>query len=127
MANDINQINNVQDNTNGVHDGKWKNLSAKDKVALTTAVISFVLGWILVFASFIVPPLGIVSDSVLLILGESMIYTASVLGIYSYFSASIKNSKGELKNFFLEALAEHIGDIERITRKREEEEIIEED
>ena len=110
------------DGLSGVHDGKWKNLSAKDKVALTTAVISFALGWILVFASFVVPPLGIVGDSVLLILGESMIYTASVLGIYSYFSASIRKSNGELKRFFLEALTEHLGQLETLEKKEEESE-----
>lgn len=48
---------------------KWRDLDIKDKVAIITCVIAFSIGWLLTIAGFIVDPLGIVSDSVLWILG----------------------------------------------------------
>ena len=63
----------------------------KQKVAMLSGVIAFILGWGLTITGFIVPPLGEIADSVLWVLGQSLIYTGSVLGLTQYFSAeSIK-------------------------------------
>lgn len=79
---------------------KWKDLDIKDKVAIITCCIAFALGWILTIAGFIVDPLGIVSDSVLWILGQSLIYTASVLGIGMYVNHSIRKGLDSIKRQF---------------------------
>ena len=50
---------------------RWAELDLKTRIAYVTATVAFGLGWGLTIASFIVPPLGIVSDSVLWILGQS--------------------------------------------------------
>ena len=63
----------------------------KQKVALFSGIAAFILGWGLTIAGFFVPPLGEIADSVLWVLGQSLIYTGSVLGLTQYFSAeSIK-------------------------------------
>lgn len=64
-----------------------------------TALISFVCGWGLTIAGFIVSPLGEVSNSVLAILGEAMIYCASVFGIAMYFKRSQDDFKADMKGY----------------------------
>ena len=63
----------------------------KQKVAMLSGIIAFILGWGLTIAGFCIPPIGEIADSVLWVLGQSLIYTGSVLGLTQYFSAeSIK-------------------------------------
>lgn len=63
----------------------------KQKVALISGIVAFCLGWGLTIAGFCIPPIGEIADSVLWVLGQSLIYTGSVLGLTQYFSAeSIK-------------------------------------
>ncbi len=95
---------------------KWKDLDLKTRIAYVTAVIAFVLGWVLTIAGFIAPPLGIVSDSVLWILGQSLVYAASVLGIGMYVTGSMRTMKRSIGEFMAEE-----------ARKYHKEEIIEEE
>lgn len=66
---------------------KWSNLDIKEKLAIITAIMAFLLGWGLSIAGFWIPPVGDVADSVLWILGQALIYAASVFGVTSYFTA----------------------------------------
>lgn len=92
----------------------WKSLDVKTKIAYVTAIIAFVVGWGLTIAGFIVPPLGTVSDSVLWILGQALIYAASVFGVGLYVTGSVKTMKTSLRQFMadekriLEAEAEEV-------------------
>ena len=70
-------------------------VNTHDRAAVITAIISFVIGWGLTIAGFIVPPKGEVSGSVLAVLGEAMVYTAAVLGVSLYF-------KGQMAKFRLD-------------------------
>lgn len=73
---------------------KWSNLDIKEKLAIITAIMAFLLGWGLSIAGFVIPPIGDVADSVLWILGQALIYAASVFGVTSYFTAeSVKLRK----------------------------------
>lgn len=65
----------------------YEKCTIKQKVAMLSGVIAFILGWGLTIAGFFVPPLGEIADSVLWVLGQSLIYTGSVLGLTQYFSA----------------------------------------
>lgn len=78
---------------------RWKELDLKTRIAYVTAIAAFVLGWCLTIAGFIAPPLGIVSDSVLWILGQSLVYAASVLGIGMYVTGSVKGMKRAIGEF----------------------------
>ena len=72
----------------------WRELDIKEKIAIITAIMAFMLGWGLSIAGFIIAPVGEVADSVLWILGQALIYAASVFGVTSYFTAeSVKLRK----------------------------------
>lgn len=81
----------------------------KDKIAIISAVTAFILGWGLTIAGFIVPPLGDVSNSILWILGQALIYVASVFGISGYFSAETVKLRHDMNK--------HLENIEQIRLK----------
>lgn len=65
---------------------KWSDLGIKDKLAIGSACIAFALGWAITgVAAFI--PLLISEQGVLWILGQSLVYTASVFGVSMYFKS----------------------------------------
>ena len=90
----------------------WSDLSAKEKAAIITAFIAFILGWGLTVAGFIVPPIGEVADSILWILGQALIYAASVFGITSYFTSETKRMRKDIKDY-----------VERRIKEENEEEV----
>jgi hypothetical protein len=62
----------------------WKDLSIKEKLAIGSACVAFTLGWLITgLAAFV--PLLISEQGVLWILGQSLVYTASVFGVSAYF------------------------------------------
>ena len=77
---------------------KWKQLDVKTKIAYITAVIAFVCGWGLTIAGFIIGA-GIISDSVLWVLGQALVYAASVFGVGMYVAGSVKNMKQSISEF----------------------------
>ena len=74
-------------------------MDTKQRIAYWTAIIAFVCGWGLTIAGLIVPPTGGVSGSVLAVLGEAMVYTASVLGITLYFSNEMLKFKRDTRKY----------------------------
>lgn len=74
-------------------------MNIKQRIAYWTAIIAFICGWGLTIAGFIVPPTGDVSGSVLAVLGEAMVYTASVLGITLYFSNEMLKFKRDTRKY----------------------------
>lgn len=64
-----------------------------------TAIIAFVIGWSLTIAGFIVEPTGEVSGSVLAILGEAMVYAASVFGVTMYFSHQMEKFRRDTREY----------------------------
>lgn len=96
---------------------KWTELDLKTRIAYITAVVAFVLGWFLTIAGFVAPPLGIVSDSVLWVLGQSLVYAASVLGIGMYVTGSVKGMKRAIGDFMAE----------EVRKYREHNEVMEDD
>jgi hypothetical protein len=80
-------------------DMKWSEIDIKEKAAIVTAIAAFVVGWGLTIAGFIVPPVGEIADGVLWVLGQSLIYAASVFGITSYFSSETRRMKKDISEF----------------------------
>ena len=89
-------------------------MDIKSKFAIGTAIVAFAIGFGLTIAGFYTPPKGEVHDSVLWILGQALIYTASVLGIGMYF-----NSKTEELNH---RIVEMNNETRRIVREELKEE-----
>lgn len=78
---------------------KWSDLDLKTRIAYITAIVAFTLGWGLCIFGAIVPPLGMVSDSLLWILGQALLYAASVFGVGMYVTGSVKNMKMAIARF----------------------------
>ena len=78
---------------------RTEKLDIKTKFAIGTAVIAFVVGWGMTIAGFIIPPKGEVHDSVLWILGQALVYTASVLGIGMYFNNQMAKFRADTRRY----------------------------
>ncbi len=81
-------------------ENKWHDINIKDKLAIITAIAAFLIGWGLTICGFVLPPVAEVADSVLWILGQAMIYAASVFGVSAYFTSSTRRSKAEIESYF---------------------------
>lgn len=75
---------------------KWTDLGVKEKLAVTSAIIAFLAGWILTgLAAFV--PLLISEQGVLWVLGQALIYTASVFGVSAYFGSESRKLKQDVQ------------------------------
>lgn len=90
---------------------KFSDLNIKERIAIISACVAFALGWFLSICGFYVPPIGEVADSVLWILGQALIYAASVFGVASYFSAETVRMKADINH--------HIEEMERLKIERD--------
>ena len=81
-------------------------LDIKTKFAIGSAVVAFLAGGGLTIAGFIIPPKGEVHDSVLWILGQALIYAASVFGVGMYISSEMTKLRTENRNYIERALKE---------------------
>lgn len=81
---------------------KWSTLDLKTRIAYITAIVAFTIGWGLTIAGFCLPPVAVVADSILWILGQALLYAASVLGIGMYVTGSMKGMKRSIAHFMRE-------------------------
>lgn len=70
-------------------------MNTKEKIHYITACLMLLFGCTLCVAGFAVKPVGIVDESVLLILGQCVIYAGSVFGISLYVKSEIKKKIGK--------------------------------
>lgn len=68
-----------------------KKLSNTAWVRNTTILASFIIGWAITIAGFIAPPLGVIDNSVLIVLGQSLTFVAAGLSIKGW--TDIQNTK----------------------------------
>lgn len=78
---------------------KWSNLEIKTKIAYITAIVAFGIGWALTIAGFIVEPVGQIEESVLWVLGQSLVYSASVFGVAIYVTNSVREMKKNVSRY----------------------------
>lgn len=74
-------------------------MDKNNKAAYATAIIAFIIGWGLTIAGFIVPPRGEISGSVLAVLGEAMVYAASVFGVTLYFQNQMAKFRHDARRY----------------------------
>lgn len=89
----------------------WKDLNIKDKLAILSACIAFILGWCMSIAGFWIPPVGEVADSILWILGQALLYAASVFGVSAYFRSESVQLRRDMDK--------HLEEMERMQIQRE--------
>lgn len=102
--------------------GTWSELEVKTKIAYITAIIAFFLGWGLTVAGFIIGA-GVISDSVLWVLGQALVYAASVFGVGMYVTNSVRAMKRNIRDFMhYEDQRFHNNDNNNLIVEEEEEE-----
>lgn len=76
----------------------WKDLNIKDKLAIVSACIAFTVGWTLTcLAAFV--PLLLSEQGILWILGQALIYSASVFGLGMYFKSETVQLKQDVRRY----------------------------
>lgn len=75
---------------------KNNSMKTKEKLAVWSGLGMLIFGVLITIAGFIVPPMGEVHNSVLWILGQSLIYSGSISGIAVYSNHKIN----EIENRF---------------------------
>ena len=89
----------------------WSDLSVKEKIAIISAIAAFVIGWCMSIGAFFVPPMGEVADSILWILGQALLYAASVFGVSAYFRSETVQLRRDMDR--------HLEHMERMQLQRE--------
>ena len=69
-------------------DETWEMLGIKSKLAIITASVLILFGMGLTVAGFCVDPLGEISDTVMLVLGQCLLWSGSVYGVSIYMSST---------------------------------------
>ena len=88
----------------------FKDLNIKEKLAIVSACVAFLAGWTLTgIAAFI--PILLSEQGVLWILGQSLVYSASVFGLGMYFKAESVQMKRDINR--------HLERVERMQIQRE--------
>ena len=77
----------------------WSDLNIKEKLAIVSACAAFTIGWGLVICAAFVPIL-LSEQGVLFILGQALIYSASVFGVALYFKAESVQMKHDIERYF---------------------------
>lgn len=78
---------------------KWVDLPIKEKLAIGSACLAFVAGWTLTgIAAFV--PILLSEQGTLWILGQSLVYSASVFGIAAYFKSEAVEMKNDMQRYF---------------------------
>ena len=76
---------------------KTLSLEKKEAIQYVTAVGMLVAGLALTVAGFVVEPLGVISDSVLYVLAQCLIYAGSIFGIGLYMNTKIDVLKRQIQ------------------------------
>lgn len=63
---------------------KGKKNTWRTIITWIAAVAAFVIGMVLAVAGFMVPPTGVISGSVLTLVGETMTFFGSIFGVSEY-------------------------------------------
>lgn len=74
---------------------KWDE-KTKEKIAYIFAAAAFVVGWGITIAGFVVEPTGEIHDSVLWVLGQALVFAATVLGFALQLRNGMKTMQAEL-------------------------------
>ena len=88
----------------------FKDLNIKDKLAIISACVAFTVGWgLTICAAFV--PLLLSEQGILWILGQALVYSASVFGLGMYFKSESTQMKQDIDK--------HLERMERLSIQRE--------
>lgn len=70
-------------------------MKSKGIITNSTVIVSFLIGWGLTIAGFCVPPVGIIDNTVLIVLGQSLTYCGGGLGLKEYLNVKLEEIKNK--------------------------------
>lgn len=70
-------------------------MKTKGIITNSTVIGSFLIGWGLTIAGFCVPPVGIIDNTVLIVLGQALTYCGGGLGLKEYLNVRIEEIKNK--------------------------------
>jgi len=70
-------------------------MKAQNVITNFTVIGSFLVGWGLTIAGFCVPPLGVIDNTVLIVLGQALTYCGGGLGLKQYLNVRIEEIKNK--------------------------------
>ena len=73
-------------------------LDTRTKLLYGTAVVGFVAGWVITFWGFHLPPQGVIDNTVIVVLGQAMTYSAAAFGVDKFIDYKIERGKGLRKD-----------------------------
>lgn len=82
---------------------KWNN-TTKEVISYVFALVSLIGGFGLTIAGFIVDPTGQIHESVLFVLGQCLVFAASICGI----SMHIRRGMNEISNHVKDEIKSHL-------------------
>ena len=84
--------------------------TSSHKAAFVTAIVAFIIGWTLVVLGFFTDPKGEVHGSILAVLGEAMVYAASVFGVALYFKNEMAKFRHDARRYMDEQITHDDGE-----------------
>lgn len=75
---------------------KFADLSVKELISYTLAVVAMTAGYLLLFLGMYLPPEGEIHHSVLTAFGITGIFTGSLLGITMHYASELDNLKSQI-------------------------------
>ncbi len=88
----------------------WNDLNIKEKLSIASACLAFIAGWGLTICAAFVQIL-LSEQATLWILGQSLVYSASIFGVAAYFKAESVQMKDDINR--------HLEHMERMQIQRE--------
>lgn len=82
----------------------YQNLSKKDIWLYSIGTFVVLLGWVISFIGLFLPPPGEIHSSVLLVLGQSLVFGAAIFGVGYYVKTAIGEFKTDALNKILKKL-----------------------
>lgn len=77
----------------------WKELGIRIRVSIGCAVFSIFCGFLLTFLSFFMSNDHTVDNSVLFVLGESLVFTGSILGVSIHVNEEEKRLREDISKY----------------------------
>lgn len=68
-------------------------LDTRSKLLYSTAVVGFVAGWVITFWGFHLPPQGVIDNTVIVVLGQAMTYSAGAFGVDKFIDYKIDRKR----------------------------------
>ena len=97
LTSEVEKIGNLLNTEDMRNKEKWSDLSVTSQISISTAVGLVLVGVVLVFWSFVHPPLGEIEDTTLYFFGMALTFFGALFGMNLHFSSVIDGKIQDLR------------------------------